>query len=117
LSQKRSKQRKEIYEIQASFCKALAHPVRLEIFDLLSQGEKTVSEIVDAVGLPQSTISQHLAFMRRLRIVKARREGVNVYYSLAYPELKKACDIIREVVVKMIREMPSLLEEIDEESS
>lgn len=111
MSQVRSKQKKEIYEIQASFCKALAHPIRLEIFDILSKGEKTVSEIVEATGLPQSTVSQHLAFMRRLHVVKARREGVNVYYSLAYPELKKACDIIRGVVVRMLKEMPSILNE------
>lgn len=111
MSQKRSKSRKELYEIQANFCKALAHPIRLEFFDILSEGEKTVSELVNITGLPQSTVSQHLAFLRRLGIVRTRREGVNIYYSLAYPELKKACEIIREVVVKQIKKLPELLSE------
>ena len=103
--------KKELYRIQAKFCKALAHPTRLEIIDHLFKGEKTVSELVRLTELPQPTASQHLAFLRQLNIVRTRRKGSNVYYSLAYPELKTACNTIREVIIKILKELPSVLEE------
>ncbi len=108
MSQKQSSSRKEIYKLQANFCKALAHPIRLEILDLLYSGEKTVTQLVEYTGFPQSTISQHLAFLRQLRVVKTRREGVKVYYSLAYPELKEACNIIREIIQRMLRDLSAV---------
>lgn len=61
---------------------ALSEPVRLRLVSLLSGGERSVAHLVDALGLPQSTVSRHLAVLRATRLVTARREATRVYYRL-----------------------------------
>lgn len=62
--------------------KALANPTRLLIVDLLATGEKNVSEIIELTGEEQSNISKCLAVLKSNGIVEARKDGMNVYYSL-----------------------------------
>jgi len=69
--------------LAAETLSALANPSRLLILCHLAESEKTVNELVEAVSLAQSAVSQHLAKMRALRLVKARREGKNMHYSIA----------------------------------
>jgi ArsR family transcriptional regulator len=66
----------------AEIIKLLGHPERLKIVEVLEEGEATVTEIQDALGLPQAIVSQHLAKMRGAEIVAARRDGVHVYYRI-----------------------------------
>lgn len=84
--------------MQAEVCKALANPVRIEIINLLKNGEKTVTELVDAVGVNQANLSQHLAILRSKKIVDARRSGNTVYYSLTNPKIIEACDLLRQIL-------------------
>ena len=70
------------FEKASEVLKAIAHPVRLQIVTGLIRDECNVSKIQEKLGLPQSTISQHLSILRRYGIVKARREGVKVCYSV-----------------------------------
>ncbi|MEM4189372.1 MAG: metalloregulator ArsR/SmtB family transcription factor [Candidatus Caldarchaeum sp.] len=90
----------EFYERLAEFCKGQAHPKRLRILHLLMTGEKSVGDIVEETKLSQSTVSQHLSFMRRSGVVKARRDGNVVYYSLADERIAQACNIIKQVVLE-----------------
>lgn len=84
-----------IYELQAQFCKAITHPKRLMILDILkNKGEMTVTELVNATNIPQSNLSQHLTFLKNQGIVKVRKEGSNTYYSIANPRIVDACNII-----------------------
>jgi DNA-binding transcriptional ArsR family regulator len=69
------------------FLKALAHETRLMILCLLSEGEKTVSELEAKVRQPQAIVSQQLARLRAEEIVKTRREGRQIYYSIARAEI------------------------------
>ncbi len=69
--------------------KALSHEARLMILCLLVEGEKPVSEIERRLGLPQASVSQHLARLRGDELVKARRDGRMIYYSIAMPEVTK----------------------------
>ena len=62
--------------------KAVAHPVRLQIVELLEDGEKCVSEIVKGVGNKQSITSQHLSRMRDKGVLSSRREGANIFYRI-----------------------------------
>ncbi len=94
---------KRIYELHAEICKTLANPLRLEIINALRDGEKNVNELVNIVKINQSNISQHLTIMRQKNIVSTRRAGKNIYYQLAYPEMIKACEIIRMVLQKQLR--------------
>lgn len=67
--------------------KALSHEGRLLILCLLAEGEKSVSELEDAMRLPQAAVSQQLARLRFDRLVNTRREGRVIYYSIASDEV------------------------------
>jgi DNA-binding transcriptional ArsR family regulator len=72
----------------SAFLKALSHEARLVILCLLVEGEKSVSEIEQTLSLRQPSVSQQLARLRAEGFVKTRRNGKNVYYSLARPEVR-----------------------------
>jgi ArsR family transcriptional regulator len=74
-----------IFRQQARVLKALANESRLRIVDRLSQGECSVGELTDLIGLDRSTVSKHLALLRAHGIVLDRREGNVVYYTLLTP--------------------------------
>jgi DNA-binding transcriptional ArsR family regulator len=72
----------------SDFLKALSHEARLVILCLLVDGEKSVSELEEILNLRQPAVSQQLARLRADELVEARREGKNIYYSLARPEVR-----------------------------
>jgi DNA-binding transcriptional ArsR family regulator len=71
------------YDDGASLLRVLSSPVRLAVLDELSQGERCVHELVDAVHLPQAQVSQHLRVLKDARFVTSRRQGREVVYALA----------------------------------
>lgn len=77
--------------------KAMANEWRLMILCQLSEGEKTVSELQSLLGLSQSALSQHLAVLRREKIVKARKHAQSVSYSLAGDDASKVMRTLHEV--------------------
>lgn len=77
--------------------KAMANEWRLMILCQLSEGEKTVSELQSLLGLSQSALSQHLAVLRREKIVKARKHAQSVSYSLAGDDAPKVMRTLHEV--------------------
>ena len=76
--------------------KAVAHPVRLGIIQALENGEKNVSEIQRIVNQPQAVTSQHLNVLRVRGLLKSRREGNMVYYSIAEPFVLRILKCMRE---------------------
>ena len=70
------------YETVSALFKALANPVRAAIVHLLSDRERTVGQLVEALGLPQPLVSQHLRILRGARMVATRRQGQGVWYSI-----------------------------------
>ena len=101
---------KTLFELQADVCKTLASPKRLEIISVLKDGEKSVGELVEILGVPKANVSQHLSVMRHKGILKSRREGVNIYYSITNPKVVKACMLMKEVLTEQLRERNELLE-------
>ena len=81
---------KHIYELHAEVCKTLANAKRIEIINLLRFGEKSVSWLLEKTGLLKANLSQHLSVMRQQGIVKARKEGLNVFYRIANPKIIRA---------------------------
>lgn len=67
--------------------RAIADPTRLRIVILLMKGEMSVGVIVDALGIPQSTVSRHLSHLRQTKLVRTRRNGTTVFYSLGHAHL------------------------------
>lgn len=101
---------KTLFELQSDICKTLASPKRIEILDALKSGEKTVSELVEILGVPKANVSQHLAVMRYKGILKSRREGINIYYSVSNPKVIEACILMKEVLMEQMREKGKLAE-------
>lgn len=100
----------ELYRIQAEFCKGLAHPKRLQIIGSLKDGEKTVGELSEATGIPQANLSQHLTVLRQLGILAKRREGLNIYYSIADERIVQACEIVRATIRQRLHRTNRLLQ-------
>ena len=74
-----------IYQVKAEFFKTLGHPARIRVLEVLRDGERTVSDLVPAVGIEASHLSQQLAVLRRANLVQARKEGTSVLYSVETP--------------------------------
>ena len=100
----------KIFELHAALCQTLANPVRLRILALLRDGEKSVNELARELGVPQANISQHLSVLRERNVLSTRREGVSIYYRIAYPKIIKACDLIREVLFEQMTESRLLVQ-------
>ena len=90
--------RAELYQLHASVCKGLADPKRLLIINALRDGERTVTELVSELGIPQANVSQHLAVLRDKGLVRARKDGQWAYYSLTSTKIVEAMDLLREVM-------------------
>jgi ArsR family transcriptional regulator len=88
----------ELFERQAQICKAFAHPGRLRILDLLGKGERGVSELQRELGISKTSISQQISILKSAGVLVTRRNGKQIYCSLAIPEVKQACQLIREVL-------------------
>ena len=80
----------------SGFLKALAHEARLTILCLLIEGEKSVTEIEDTLRLRQPAISQQLSRLRADGLVETRREGKNIFYSLARPEIHAVINVLHQ---------------------
>ena len=97
-SKKATNTNSEIFERQARICKAFAHPGRLELLDLLGQGERGASELQQALGISKTRMSQHVSILKSAGVLATRRQGKQMYCSLAMPEVKQACQLIRKVL-------------------
>ena len=86
------------YEQQAKLMKALSHPTRLRILDILSGGEACVCHLTAILGQRQPYVSQHLMTLREANLVSDRRDGVIVYYRLAERTISEILKQTRELV-------------------
>jgi ArsR family transcriptional regulator len=86
------------YNLHAEMCKTISNPRRQAILDTIRDGEMTVTELVEKTGVSQANLSQHLAILRSKGVVKTRREGNNIYYSISNIKIIQAYDLISEVL-------------------
>ena len=92
----------EFAELHARICKGLADPKRLLILNALRDSELSVTELCDALDLPQANISQHLGVLRDRGLVASRRDGQWVYYSLTSNKIIQALDLLREMMAEQM---------------
>lgn len=102
------------YAILATMIKAMANPHRLEIVDLLGQGEKTVEEIAVETNMSVANTSQHLQVLKAANLVEIRREGNFIHYKLTHEEIYKSWQTLRELGLKHIAEMEKLVKDFRE---
>lgn len=84
-------------EEAAMAMQAMAHPLRIKVLCLLSSGEVSVQEIVEAVGTTQGNVSQHLAILRANGMVTSRNEGTRIYYRIDDPRVVKLISLTRDM--------------------
>ncbi len=94
--------KKEVLEFHAEFCKTFSSPKRLEILCLLKDGEMTVSDIIKKLGVPKANVSQHLNVMRMMGILKGRRDGTNIHYSIANKKITQACTLMQNALAHLM---------------
>jgi DNA-binding transcriptional ArsR family regulator len=92
----------EITILQAEVLKTLASPRRLEILHMLARGPIEVGRLAEAIGATQPNVSQHLGVLRAAGIVEAERDGREVWYRLADPDVMVACGVMRGVLERRL---------------
>lgn len=105
-----------MYDGLARLIKALANPNRLEIIEMLSQGEKSVEGVVKTTGLSFANASQHLQVLKNNNIVKARKDGYYVYYSLVSDDFLSLYQHIIKYAVSEIAELEKIMNRQREEN-
>lgn len=98
-----------LYGLFASIGKALSSPYRLEILELLAQGERTVESLAGELGLSIANTSQHLQALRRAALVETRKSGLYVHYRLADPIITDLCRDLRTVAEHRLAELDRLV--------
>ncbi len=91
---------REIYDLHARVCKAIADPKRLLILDALRDGPLSVGELAAELDMSQPNTSQHLAILRERNIVLTSRQGNTIYYSLNSRLVIDAVDLLREFMAE-----------------
>ena len=87
----------DLQVFKAGFFRALAHPVRIRILEVLVKGDRSVQELQQALGLEQPLVSQQLAVLRASNIVSGRKEGMSVRYSVRDPLIGALLDTARQI--------------------
>lgn len=105
----------DLQVFKAAFFRALAHPVRIRILELLVRGERSVQELQEALGLEQPVVSQQLAVLRSNNIVSGRKEGVSVRYAVRDPLLGILLDTARQIFNNQLIGTRDLLRELRRE--
>lgn len=99
----------KVYEARARIVKALGHPSRLMMLDILQDGERCVCELTEQVGADQSTVSRHLAVLKNTGLVEDRKEGVMVYYRLRCKCLRGFFNCIETVLRENLKAQAAML--------
>ncbi len=102
----------ELYRIKAEMFKALAHPIRLKIMELLLKGERSVGDIVKKIGSEPPNISRHLSILKRAGLVFDVKKGQNVYYSAKNPCVDEITTCIRSFLKAKVEAQQKLLENL-----
>ena len=104
----------KVYTVLANMIKAMANPHRLEIIDLLGQGEKSVEEIALDTHMSIANTSQHLQVLKAANLVEIRRGGNFIHYRLSHEEIYKSWQTLRELGLERMAEMEKLIKDFRE---
>ncbi|WNS73591.1 metalloregulator ArsR/SmtB family transcription factor [Bacillus sp. DTU_2020_1000418_1_SI_GHA_SEK_038] len=107
----------EMQKFKADFFKALAHPLRIRILELLSEGDKSVNEIQTLVGSEGSAVSQQLTVLRSKNIVTGTKDGNRVIYSLRDPLIIELLQVARQIFNNHLVDAISMLDKLSEMES
>jgi ArsR family transcriptional regulator len=93
---------RDIPRLKAEFFKSLGHPTRIRVLELLSEADRSVTELLEQMPVEQPYLSQQLGVLRRAGFVLARRDGPNVVYSLADPRIAELLAASKQILLDML---------------
>ncbi len=106
----------DLQVFKAEFFKALAHPLRIRILELLRAGERSVQDLQGALGADQSAVSKQLGLLRARAVVEARKAGTTVYYAIRDPLVGDLLDVARQIFNNQLVGTRSMLRELRREA-
>jgi DNA-binding transcriptional ArsR family regulator len=106
---------REIQQFKSEFFKALAHPLRIRILEVLCEGDRNVNELQSLLGIEGSAVSQQLAVLRVKNVVSGTKDGTSVIYSLRDPLIKDLLKVAKQIFDNHLVNAISLLENIRNE--
>ena len=109
--------REAIYVMQAEICRVLGHPRRIQILDLLADGEKSTAQLLRSLGVGKVNLSQHMALLKQAGLVETLHQGRTTSYRLSFIEVKDACRDIRQVLAARLRRGTKLARSLSAESA
>jgi DNA-binding transcriptional ArsR family regulator len=105
-----------LHAFKAEFFKGLGHPIRIRILERLVGGERSVQELQEALDLEPPIVSRHLAMLRAKRIVKARKEGTTVRYTVRDAAIRDLLAIARRIFDNQLIDSQTMLRELRREA-
>src|SRR5688572_13566761 len=105
----------ELQTFKAQFFRALAHPTRIRLLEIIVRGARTVQELQEATALDQPIVSQQLAVLRNQNIVSAQKDGLSVRYTLRDPLVGELLDVARRIFHNHFDNTRGLLRELRRE--
>jgi DNA-binding transcriptional ArsR family regulator len=106
----------ELQQFKADFFKALAHPLRIRILELLAEGDKNVNELQTIIGAEGSAVSQQLSVLRSKNIVYGTKEGNRVLYSLRDPMIIDLLRIARQIFNNHLIDTITMLDKFNDDT-
>ncbi|MFT8320419.1 MAG: metalloregulator ArsR/SmtB family transcription factor [Bacillus sp. (in: firmicutes)] len=104
----------DIQQFKADFFKALAHPLRIRILELLSEGDKNVNEILSLLEMEGSAVSQQLTILRSKNIVTGTKDGNRVIYSLRDPVIIELLSVAKKIFNNHLVDAITMLDKVAE---
>ncbi|HWH11923.1 MAG TPA: metalloregulator ArsR/SmtB family transcription factor [Solirubrobacteraceae bacterium] len=99
----------QVYIVKAELFRALGHPLRIRILEILVGGERTVRDLQAELDLDSSGTSQHLAALRRQGLLDSRRAGTSIYYRLHDPRVSQLLAVARQILTTQLSDSHALL--------
>jgi DNA-binding transcriptional ArsR family regulator len=103
------------HAFKTDFFKALAHPLRIQLLEILVTGERSVQELQQALGLEQPAVSQQLAVLRARHIVEARKDGTTVRYAVRDPLIGQLLEVARRIFNNQLAGTRDMLRDLQRE--
>lgn len=102
-----------VVKLTADLFKTLSHPVRIKILHILQDTEHCVCEIIEAVEIEQSNLSQHLSLMKKQGVIVSRKEGAKVFYKIAYKEVLMLLNSAEKLIAEQVKMSQGILKYFD----
>lgn len=102
-----------LYQAKADLFRTLGHPARIRILELLCERDRPVHELLAAIEIEQSNLSQQLAVLRRVGLVSQRREGAEVVYAASVPAVADLLVIARRLLADLLAQQQELTAELE----